>query len=195
MPDAESKRNAIFYATQAKEPTPYYQHEVIGFNYRLSTICVGIGHGQMTVLQNHISHHRYIHQLYVDAFRNVDGVSVHTAPSADYRPNYWLTTILLDPRVQIKCRGMLSSVRSVVSEGGQPNDNIEQLRAYLNECGVESRALWKPMHRMPVYKEVPHYVSGVSEQLFQQGLCLPSGPCVTKEDVSYIIEQIKTCLA
>lgn len=193
-PDEESKKNAIFYATQAKEPTPYYQHEVIGFNYRLSNICAGIGRGQMTVLSDHINHHRYIHDLYVNAFKDVDGISVHTAPSADYRPNYWLTTILVDSHVQIKCHGKPSSVRSVESEGGQPNDNIEQLRIYLNECGVESRALWKPMHKMPVYKEVPHYLNGISEELFQQGLCLPSGPCVTKEDVAYIAAKIKECM-
>lgn len=194
-PNEESKKNAIFYATQAKDPTPYYQHEVIGFNYRLSNICAGIGRGQMTVLQDHIEHHRYIHGLYAEAFKNVDGIKVHSAPSTDYRPNYWLTTILLDPCVQIRCHGKPSPVSSVESEGGQPNDNIEQMRVYLSELGVESRALWKPMHRMPVYKDVPHYVSGVSEQLFQQGLCLPSGPCVTKEDVTYIVEKIKECMS
>lgn len=224
-PNEESRRNAIFYATQAKEPTPYYQHEVIGFNYRLSNICAGIGRGQMTVLREHIAHHRHVHALYVEAFRDVPGIKVHSAPSADYDSNYWLSTILIDEQVKIRVDGKPSSVRSVPSEGGQPNDNVEQLRVLLDEKGIESRAIWKPMHCMPVYTrdatvakvaggvkgsddcyasagykalQGAHaiaYVNGVSEGLFRRGLCLPSGPCVSDEDVRYIVDCIKEAMA
>ena len=190
-PDEAAKKNAIFYATQAKEPTPYYQHEVVGFNYRLSNISAGIGRGQMTVLRDHIAHHQHLHQLYVEAFKDFAGLKVHSAPSDQFESNYWLTTILLDPKAQIIIDGKPSTVKTVVSEGGQPNDNVEQLRVFLDEKGIESRALWKPMHCMPVYRDVPKYLNGVSESLFQRGLCLPSGPCVSEADVAHIVDLIK----
>lgn len=199
-PNEESKRNAIFYATQAKEPTPYYQHEVVGFNYRLSNICAGIGRGQMTVLRDHIAHHRHVHEMYVELLKDIPGISVHCAPNSPseeqdgrktYDSNYWLTTILLDKEVRILVDGKPSEVHTVVSEGGQPNDNVEQLRVLLDDKGIESRALWKPMHCMPVYQHAPAYLNGVSEDLFHRGLCLPSGPCVSDEDVRYIVQCIK----
>lgn len=190
-PSEEAKRSAIFYATQAKLPTPYYQHEQIGFNYRLSNICAGIGRGQMTVLDDHIAHHRHVHDLYVDALKDVKQVQVHCAPDGRMHSNYWLTTILLDPAARIA--GM-ESVSSPQAEGGQPNDNVEQLRHYLSERGVESRPLWKPMHLQPVFQDCPAYVNGVSESLFQRGLCLPSGPMVSDDDVKYIVECIKEAI-
>ena len=203
-PNEESKRNAIFYATQAKEPTPYYQHEVVGFNYRLSNICAGIGRGQMTVLREHIAHHRHVHEMYVNLLKDIPGISVHCAPNGSseeqdgrkiYDSNYWLTTILLDKEVRIMVDGKPSEVHSVLSEGGQPNDNVEQLRVLLDDKGIESRALWKPMHCMPVYQHAPTYLNGVSEDLFHRGLCLPSGPCVSDEDVRYIVQCIKEAVA
>jgi len=187
-PSLESKKNAIFYATQAKEPIPYYQHSTVGFNYRLSNICAGIGRGQMTVLREHIAHHRMLHNLYVSEFSSIDEIIIHSAYDSRLEPNYWLTTILVDENVRIKGMG---DVHSVASEGGQPNDNIEQLRVYLERNGIESRALWKPLHCMPAYREYPHYLNGVSESLFRRGLCLPSGPHVTVEDVKMIVGLIK----
>lgn len=208
-PNEESKRNAIFYATQAKEPTPYYQHEVVGFNYRLSNICAGIGRGQMTVLDEHIAHHRMLHDFYVEAFGDTKGIHVHSAPDARMKPNYWLVTIQIDPGAKVVIDGAESEVRSVESEGGQPNDNVEQLRVWLEENGIESRALWKPMHCMPVYRngavtrrvaegvvcnEAPQaasYTDGTSERLFQRGLCLPSGPHVTVADARRVVDCIR----
>lgn len=208
-PNAESKQNAIFYATQAKEPIPYYQHEVVGFNYRLSNICAGIGRGQMTVLKEHIAHHRMLHDFYAEAFRSTPGITVHSAPSPRMNPNYWLTTILIEPNVRIVIDGVESDARSVKSYGGQPNDNVEQLRIWLDQNSIESRAIWKPMHCMPVYHrnsvarqvapgvlcneslKAASYTNGTSESLFHRGLCLPSGPHVSLEDVKYIVECIK----
>jgi len=187
-PSLESKKNAIFYATQAKEPIPYYQHETVGFNYRLSNICAGIGRGQMFVLREHIEHHRMLHDLYVREFSGVDGVVVHSAVDSRLEPNYWLTTILVDPEVKVMS---MDDVHSVHSSGGQPNDNIEQLRVCLERNGIESRALWKPLHCMPAYCGYPHYLNGVSESLFKRGLCLPSGPHVSVEDAKMVVRLIK----
>lgn len=193
-PNIESKKNAIFYATQAKEPIPYYQHKNIGFNYRLSNICAGIGRGQMTVLKEHIAHHRMLHDIYTHLFEGVEGITVHSAHNKRFNPNYWLTTILIDPSVKIFINGKESPVRSIKSEGGQPNDNVEQLRIYLEQNGIESRALWKPLHCMPAYSKYPAYIDGVSESLFKRGLCLPSGPHVSIDDAKTIVRLIKEVL-
>ena len=211
-PNEESKRNAIFYATQAKEPLPYYQHEVIGFNYRLSNICAGIGRGQMHVLSDHIAHHQHLHDMYVNAFKDNPNISVQSAYCPNVKSNYWLSTILLNPESRVVIDGKVSDVKSVNSAGGQPNDNVEQLRVYLDKCGIETRPLWKPMHCMPVYgcyqsplsksrqvsvvesKNCCSYVNGNSEILFHQGLCLPSGPCVTDEDTHYIADCINNVI-
>ena len=190
-PDEESKKSAIFLATQAKLPTPYYQHEQVGFNYRLSNICAGIGRGQMTVLQGHINHHRHVHQLYVEAFKDCPQLQVHNPSDPRLNSNYWLTTVLLDPTAKVKSK---EAILSPKSEGGQPNDNVEQLRVYLSEHGIESRPLWKPMHCQPVFRDCPAYINGISENLFHRGLCLPSGPCVTDDDVKYIINCIKEAI-
>lgn len=204
-PDEEVKRKIMFYATQARESYPYYQHEEIGYNYRMSNICAGIGRGQMTVLDKHIAHHRHICQLYKDLLARVDGIVLHENPSSHFDSNYWLNTILLDPSLHVK--GEEYAYETVIQDavGGtagvthaasslhtsvEPNRNVEAMRMALDAAGIESRPLWKPMHLQPVYKDNPCYVNGISESLFKQGLCLPSGPCVTDEDVVYIVKMI-----
>ncbi len=173
-PDAESKKRALFFATQAREPFPYYQHEHIGYNYRLSNISAGIGRGQMTILDEHIAHHRRLAALYQELFAEIDGISYHANPSAESDSNYWLSTIEIDPQVT----------------GKTPED----LRLHLAAINVETRPLWKPMHLQPVFAQAPAYVNGVSEALFGRGLCLPSGPCVSEDDVRMIVNEIRNCI-
>ena len=171
-PTQEDKQSILFYATQARENFPYYQHEKIGYNYRMSNICAGIGRGQMTVLEKHIAHHRHVHDLYLKAFASMPGITVHSNPEEGIDSNYWLTTVLINPDIT--------------------GFDYERLRLLLAEHQVESRPLWKPMHLQPVFQNAPSYVDGTSERLFAQGLCLPSGPYVTEEDVSFIISLIKS---
>ena len=170
-PDAESKKEIMFYATQAREAYPYYQHEHIGYNYRMSNICAGIGRGQMTVLNEHIEHHRHVHALYEKAFAAIEGITLKSNPDKCFNANYWLSTILIDPE--------------------KTGTDYEKVRVALDQKGIETRPLWKPMHLQPVYKNNPCYVNGVSEKLFNQGLCIPAGPWVTDKDVAYIVKQIK----
>lgn len=208
-PDEEAKQRIMFYATQAREGFPYYQHEEIGYNYRMSNICAGIGRGQMTVLEEHVKHHQRLAALYEQLLAEVDGVAFHKRPSEKYDSNYWLNTITLDP--QLKVKGEEEAYTQVVTGavGGaagvthaaasahtdcEPNRNVEAMRIALDKAGIESRPLWKPMHKQPVYRHVPAYTNGVSENLFKVGLCLPSGPCVSEEDVAYIVSEIKNCL-
>ena len=139
----------------------------------MSNICAGIGRGQMTVLDEHIAHHRHVHALYENAFEGVDGITLKSNPDGRFNANYWLSTILIDP----------------VKTG----TNYDEVRRKLDEQGFETRPLWKPMHLQPVYATNPCYVNGVSERLFNMGLCIPAGPWVTDEDVVYIVEQIKGC--
>lgn len=207
--DAAAKQKIMWLATQAREAYPYYQHEAIGFNYRLSNICAGIGRGQMTVLNDHLAHHKHIADLYREAFAKIDGITFHDAPSADYDANYWLCTALLDENVHIReeelayaeaIQGAVGGAAGVVHGGGsvhtdcEPNRNVEALRIQLDKAGIESRPLWKPMHKQPVFKNSPAYVNGNSEALFKRGICLPSGPMVTDEDAAYIIENIKKAI-
>lgn len=204
--DAESSNTIMWYATQARDSYPYYQHTAIGYNYRMSNICAGIGRGQMTVVNDHIAHHKHVQQLYKELLKDVDGVALHEAPSEDYDANFWLCTITLDPDLKIK--GQENAYKEVVKTavGGaagvihmvdnpttdcQPNDNVEALRVFMLEKKVEARPVWKPMHKQPVYKKAPAYVNGVSEALFKVGMCLPAGPYVTDEDVKYIVDTIK----
>ena len=168
----QDKQSIIFYATQAREDFPHYQHETIGYNYRLSNICAGIGRGQMTILQEHITHHKHLHALYQEAFSTMPGITLHANPNEDFDANYWLSTILIDAQLT----------------GFTP----EQLRLHLASHQVESRPLWKPMHMQPVFSQSPAYVDGTSQHLFSQGLCLPSGPCVTESDIDFIIDLIQT---
>lgn len=171
-PDEESARRVKFYATQARENFPYYQHEQIGYNYRLSNISAGIGRGQMYVLDEHIARRRAIHALYVEKLKNTPGITVMQPRSnVDLHPNYWLSTILVNPQ--------------------EAGFTYQELSARFMAADIESRPLWKPMHLQPVFADAPAYVNGVSEALFAQGLCLPSGPMVTDEDVDRIVEIIK----
>lgn len=205
-PDTEAKKEIMFYATQARESYPYYQHEHIGYNYRMSNICAGIGRGQMTVADDHIVHHKHVCQLYKELLADVEGIALHENPSSRYDSNYWLCTILLDPSLHVKgekhayetaVQGAVGGAAGVthaaasLHTGSEPNRNVEALRMALDTAGIESRPLWKPMHLQPVYVKNPAYVNGVSESLFKCGLCLPSGPYVTDEDVVYIVRRIK----
>lgn len=207
--DAESKNQIMWYATQAREAYPYYQHEAIGYNYRMSNICAGIGRGQMTVADKHIAHHRHVQALYKELLKDVEGVLLHEAPSADYDSNFWLCTITLDSSLRIK--GQENAYKDVVKTavGGaagvihavecattdcQPNENVEALRAFMLGKKIEARPVWKPMHKQPVYKDAPAYINGVSEAIFKIGMCLPAGPWVTDEDVYYIVECIKEAI-
>ena len=209
-PDDASWREIMMYATQYREGYPYYQHEKVGYNYRMSNICAGIGRGQMTVANDHVAHHRHVQKLYEDLLKDVPGIQVHSQPaSGEWDSNYWLTTIVLDPSVRIK--GQENAYKKVVKEavGGavgvihivdnpttdcQPNDNVEALRVFLDHAGIEARPLWKPMHKQPVYKNAPAYLNGVSEAIFKMGMCLPTGPLVSDEDVHYIVDTIKSAI-
>ena len=208
-PDEEAKKKIMFYATQARESYPYYQHEEIGYNYRISNICAGIGRGQMTVLDDHIRHHRHIQALYRELLKGVEGITLHENPDSRMDSNFWLCTVLLAPSLHVKgeerayeilIQGAVGGTAGVthqaasVHTGCEPQANVEAMRMALDAAGIESRQLWKPMHLQPVYKNNPCYVNGISESLFKQGLCLPSGPCVTDEDVEYIVEKIKDCI-
>lgn len=207
--DAESKNQIMWYATQAREAYPYYQHEAIGYNYRMSNICAGIGRGQMSVADKHIAHHRHVQALYKELLKDVEGVLLHEAPSADYDSNFWLCTITLDSSLRIK--GQENAYKDVIrtAVGGaagvihavdcattdcQPNENVEALRAFMLGKKIEARPVWKPMHKQPVYKDAPAYINGVSEAIFKIGMCLPAGPWVTDEDVYYIVECIKEAI-
>lgn len=205
-PGAEAKQKIMFYATQARESYPYYQHEEIGYNYRMSNICAGIGRGQMTVLDEHIEHHRKLFRLYKELLKDVKGVTLHENPSAEFDSNFWLNTVLLDEDLKVKgeenayaevIQGAVGGAAGVTHQAKsshtecEPNRNVEAMRIALDAAGIESRPLWKPMHLQPVYKNNPAYVNGVSEALFKRGLCLPSGPMVTEDDVRFIVEVMK----
>ncbi len=197
-PSDEEKKRILKYATQAREDYPYYQHEYIGYNYRMSNICAGIGRGQMTVVGKHISHHRHVAARYEAAFKDIGGITFHhevRKTTADGLPlmesNYWLSTIMVDKSLRVKDEELAYGDRHT---GCEPNRNIEALRVALLKAGIESRPLWKPMHQQPIYRHVPVYINGVADKTFKQGLCLPSGPCVTDEDVDYIVETIKEAL-
>ena len=226
-PDEASWKRIMWYATQAREAYPYYQHEAIGYNYRMSNICAGIGRGQMTIANDHINHHKHVFELYKELLKDVKGIEVHGNPDDRYDSNFWLNTITIDPEVRIK--GQENAYKTVVqgAVGGaagvvhatdnahtdcEPNANVEALRVILDQAGIEARPLWKPMHCQPVYKRAEvkseklkmeggeiirqtsgssvAYINGVSESLFKVGMCLPSGPYVTDDDVRYIVKTI-----
>ena len=208
-PSAEAREHILWYATQAREAYPYYQHEAIGYNYRLSNVSAGIGRGQMTVLDDHIAHHRHVAQLYKKAFADIDGIAFHDElPGME--SNFWLSTILLDEKLKVKgeeqaytkpIRGAVGGAAGVVRGGDaihtdcEPNRNVEGLRLTLSAAGIESRPLWKPMHRQPVFSRTGiAYVNGVSERIFRRGLCLPSGPQVSDDDVQRIVSVIKASI-
>ncbi len=165
------KDKAVFLATQARDNAPHYQHSSIGYNYRMSNITAGIGRGQMEVLNDRVAARRAMNQFYQDLFADIDGVTVLTEPSNDYFSNHWLSAILIDPVVALKTR--------------------EDLRLAFLEDDIESRPLWKPMHLQPVFANSPYYGSTVAEELFENGLCLPSGSNLTDEERTRIATVVK----
>ena len=174
-PNEEAANKVKFYATQARENKPYYYHNVIGYNYRLSNISAGIGCGQMEVLNHHINRRREIHKIYSDEFAKVDGIEVQQNPSDEFNSNFWLSTILLD------CNKIEKS----------PNE----IRVSLNQLNIETRLLWRPMHMQPVYESAPYYGGNIAEKLFDRGLCLPSSSCLTDEEVYRVINSIKQVIS
>ncbi len=203
-------REIMMYATQYRESYPYYQHEKIGYNYRMSNICAGIGRGQMTVANDHLAHHKHVQKMYEELLAGVPGINVHSQPATgEFDSNYWLCTITIDENVKIK--GQENAYKTIVkgAVGGaagvihmaesattdcQPNDNVEALRVYMDQAGIEARPVWKPMHKQPCYNNVPAYVNGVSEAIFKVGMCLPAGPYVSDDDVKYIVDTIKSAI-
>lgn len=203
-------REIMMYATQYRESYPYYQHEKIGYNYRMSNICAGIGRGQMTIVNEHIAHHKKVQKLYEELLKDVKGIKVHAQPeTGEYDSNYWLCTMTIDPDVKVK--GQENAYKQIITGavGGaagvihaaesahtdcEPNANVEAMRMGLDALNIESRPLWKPMHKQPVYKNAPAYLNGVSEELFKVGMCLPAGPYVTEDDVKFIAEAIKSLI-
>ena len=167
----EDKNQAVFLATQARDNAPHYQHSSIGYNYRMSNITAGIGRGQMEVLDQRVAARRAMNQFYQDLFAEIDGVTVFTEPTSDYFSNHWLSAILIDPVTSLKTR--------------------EDLRLAFLADDIESRPLWKPMHLQPVFENSPYYGGTVSEELFENGLCLPSGSNLTDEDRARIAAVVK----
>ncbi len=169
------KDKAVFLATQARDNAPHYQHSEIGYNYRMSNICAGIGRGQMEVLEKHVLLRRKMHDFYIDLFQDNEGVTVFSEPSADYFSNHWLSAILIDPS----------------KSGGLTNENV---RIAFENANIECRPLWKPMHLQPVFSSAPYYGNSVSENLFTKGLCLPSGSNLTDNDRERIQSVIKSMI-
>ncbi len=208
----EEWNEVMRYATQYREGYPYYQHEKIGFNYRMSNICAGIGIGQMTVADAHVAHHRHIAKLYEEAFAAVPEIDFHKGPEwAAEGSNYWLTIITIAPSVHVKGQehaynqavtGAVGGAAGVIHAAStahtdcEPNANVEAMRVCLDKAGIEARPLWKPMHKQPVYEAMScaTYSNDVEVGLFKVGMCLPSGPCVSDEDVRYIVECIKEAI-
>ena len=170
---AALKDKAIFYATQSRDNAPHYQHSEIGYNYRMSNICAGIGRGQMEVLDEHVALRRQMHDFYVDIFTSIEGVEVFSTPNDDYFANYWLSAITIDAT---KTNGITA----------------ETLRVALEAENIESRPLWKPMHLQPIFSTYPYYGKNVAENLFENGLCLPSGSNLTDKDRERISMVIKS---
>ena len=161
------KNEAVFLATQARDNAPHYQHSKIGYNYRLSNICAGIGRGQMEILDSHIEKRREMHQFYKNVFVDQEGITIFSEPNEDYYSNHWLSAII---------------VNSEKNNG----KSREDLRLLLENENIESRPLWKPMHLQPVFKNAPYYGGSVSEELFNNGLCLPSGSNLNSDDITRI---------
>jgi dTDP-4-amino-4,6-dideoxygalactose transaminase len=171
--DKDAHQKTLFYATQARDEAPHYEHTHIGYNYRMSNIVAGIGRGQMEVLAKHIELRRQMHTFYQELFKDIDEVTVLTEPNSDYFSNHWLSAITVDK---------------------EANFTREDLRLALWEDNIESRPLWKPMHMQPVFKDLPYYGEAVSEDLFERGLCLPSGSNLTAEEKDRISTRINAFL-
>lgn len=203
--DEDDATRIKFYATQAREGYPYYQHEEVGYNYRLSNISACIGRGQLLVANKHLEHHRAVHERYAELFAAMPGITLHSNPGEEYDSNFWLSTILLAPTLKIKGReeaynatisgaiggaaGVTRAARSPHTDC-EPDADVEALRLHLAAHNIESRPLWKPMHRQPVFAASPAYCNGVAERLFHRGLCLPSGPDITYQDQIRIVQRI-----
>ena len=208
-PDEEAARKIMYYATQARLGYAYYQHEEVGYNYRLSNISAGIGRGQMIVAEDYIAHHRHRQAYYREKLRDIEGIALHENPDSRFDSNFWLCTALLDPALKIRGQenAYASAVTSTVGGAGgvtgqggsihtdcEPNANVEALRLGLAARRIETRPLWKPMHRQPVFSGFPAYVNGVSESLFHRGICLPSGPYVSDKDADRVVDSIKSLI-
>jgi dTDP-4-amino-4,6-dideoxygalactose transaminase len=206
----EDKNTIMWYATQARDAYPYYQHTAIGYNYRMSNICAGIGRGQMTVAQAHIDHHKHVQSLYEELLKDVKGVHIHKQPvDKRYDSNFWLCTATIDEDVKVVgqenayqeviktavggAAGVIKAVNSATTDC-QPNENVEALRVFMLNNKIEARPVWKPMHKQPVYADAPCYTNGIEEDIFKIGFCLPAGPYVTDDDVKYIVEKIKEAI-
>lgn len=203
-------REIMMYATQYRESYPYYQHEKIGYNYRMSNICAGIGRGQMSIVNDHIAHHKHVQALYEQLLADVPGIHIHCQPvGGDYDSNFWLCTFTIDKDVKIV--GQENAYKAIITGavGGaagvihmaesahtdcEPNANVEALRVFMDKCQIECRPVWKPMHKQPVYKNAPVYTNEVETEVFKVGMCLPAGPYVTDDDVKYIVECIKEAI-
>ena len=200
----------MWYATQARDAYPYYQHSAIGYNYRMSNVCAGIGRGQMTVLNKHIAHHKHVQALYEELLKDVPGVHIHKQPADPrYDANFWLCAATIDASVRVKrqeqaymevvktavggAAGVIHAVDKPTTDC-QPNENVEALRVFMLEQKIECRPLWKPMHKQPVYANAAVYTNGIEEDLFKVGFCLPAGPYVSDDDVRYIVEKIKEAI-
>lgn len=207
---AEDANQVMWYATQARDAYPYYQHTAIGFNYRMSNVCAGIGRGQMTVLDAHIAHHKHVQSLYEDLMKDISGVKINRQPANPrYDSNYWLCTMTLAPEVRVVgqenaykevikiavggAAGVIHQVDSPTTDC-QPNDNVEAMRTSCYLKKVECRPVWKPMHRQPVYQDAPVYTNHVEEEIFKVGMCLPAGPYVSDDDVKYIVDCIREAI-
>ena len=216
--NAEDADHIMWLATQARDAYPYYQHTAIGFNYRMSNVCAGIGRGQMKVLDAHIAHHKHVQQMYEELLKDVPGITVHSQPKSHpsggdlegaFDSNYWLCTMTISPDVKVKgqenaykeviktavggAAGVIHRVDSPVTDC-QPNDNVEAMRVWMLDKKVECRPVWKPMHKQPVYAGAAVYTKGVEEEIFKVGMCLPAGPYVTDADVHYIVDCIKSAI-
>lgn len=167
----EIKDKAVFLSTQARDNAPHYQHSEVGYNYRMSNICAGIGRGQMEVLDKHVNYRREMNFFYREIFKNISGVTVFSEPNEDFYSNHWLSAILIDP---LKANGK----------------SREGLRLALEQKNIESRPLWKPMHLQPVFAKYPYYGAKIAEELFENGLCLPSGSNLTLDDKNQIQQAI-----
>lgn len=204
------KSTIMWYATQARDAYPYYQHSAIGYNYRMSNICAGIGRGQMTVADAHIAHHKHVQALYEELLKDVEGVHIHKQPADPrYDANFWLCTATIDADVKIVgqenvykeviktavggAAGVIKAVDSATTDC-QPNENVEALRVFMLSKKIEARPVWKPMHKQPVYAGAPTYTNGVEEAIFNVGFCLPAGPYVSDDDVHYIVDMIKKAI-
>ena len=168
----QEAHKTVFYATQARDNAPHYQHSEIGYNYRMSNICAGIGRGQMLVLQNHVDKRRENNSFYRRELSAIQGISFQTEPTDLFHSNYWLTSILIDPN----------------KTGGKTTD---ELRLALDAANIESRPLWKPMHLQPVFANCPSYVNGTSEKLFSMGLCIPSSSILSENELDRVVLVIK----